>query len=91
MVNIQLTGSNLTRAMLSRDRKPVWCAVADYSDEEAIDNMMGNDFTALIVSCDEDNFFCSSGMEWSFAVPIKIVAMTESDVDLGYSDWLARY
>lgn len=90
MIN-KLKGSDLTRAMLNRGDKTVWCAVADYSDEEAIDNMLGNDFTASIVSFNEDTFFCTNGMEWSFAVPIRIVAMTESDANLECSDWLDRY
>lgn len=73
-LNYNLTGSNLTRAMLERGDEQVWCAVSDVSDKEAMEDLFGNDFTALIVSFDEERFICSGGMEWSFAVPIKITA-----------------
>ncbi len=77
-MNDKLVGSDLTRSMLTRGDKQVWCAVADDSDEEAMKDLVGNDFTAFIDSFNEDGFFCTSGMQWSFAVPIKIVAMTDT-------------
>ncbi len=77
MLGDRLTGSHLTRAMLTRGDKQVWCAVTDDSDEEAIKDLVGNDFTALIASFNEDSFFCTSGMQWSFAVPIKVVTVIE--------------
>ncbi len=77
MLSTRLTGSHLTRAMLTRGDKQVWCAVADDSDEEAIQDLVGNDFTALIASFNEDSFFCTSGMRWSFAVPIEISLVTD--------------
>ena len=35
-MNGELTGSNLTRALLKRSDKPIWCAVDDESDEQAM-------------------------------------------------------
>ena len=44
-----LRGSNLTRAMLERGHKKIWCAIDDESDEQAMTAHDGNDFTAYIV------------------------------------------
>ncbi len=82
MVDNKLTGSHLTRAMLVRGDKQVWCAVADYSDEEAMEDLANNDFTAFIVSATDGSFYCTGGMEWKFAVPIKIVAVTATEAGL---------
>lgn len=90
-INTELTGSNLTRAMLNRSDQQVWCTVSDDSDEEAMQDLVNNDFTAFISSFNEYQFYSSSGVHWSFAVPIRIVATTESDADLECSDWLDRY
>ena len=75
MSNI-LTGSDLARAMLMRGDKEVWCAVADNSDEEAMTDLEGNDFTARIVSFIGGSFYCTAGIEWTFAVPIRVIALT---------------
>ena len=69
----KLTGSNLTRATLERgDKKEIWCAVSDESDQEATSDLQGNDFTAYIVEFKNGYFYCDGGMQWSYAVPIKI-------------------
>ncbi|WP_367103159.1 hypothetical protein [uncultured Psychrobacter sp.] len=73
----KLTGSHSTRVMLERENKPVWCAVSDNSDEEAIQDLAGNDFTFFITSYKEGYFYCTSGMQWAFAIPIEIVAVTK--------------
>ena len=78
----ELTGSELTRAMLNRGDKQIWCAVGDDSDEEAMLDQVDNDFTARIVSFKDGNFLCTAGMAWSFAVPIKIVPLTQDEVGL---------
>lgn len=78
----KLTGSDLTRAMLKRGDKKIWCAVDDESDERAISDQIDNDFTARIVSFRDGKFFCTAGMTWSYAVPIKITPMTSEDVGL---------
>lgn len=78
----ELTGSELTRAMLERGDKQIWCAVGDDSDEEAMLDQVDNDFTARIVTFNDGNFFCTAGMEWSCAVPIKIVPLTQDEVGL---------
>ncbi|WP_413501617.1 hypothetical protein [Psychrobacter maritimus] len=70
----ELRGSNLARAMLKRgDKKEIWCAVSDESDQEAISDLNGNDFTAYIVKSQNGYFYCNGGMQWSYAVPIKII------------------
>ena len=69
----QLTGSDLTRAMLERDYQKIWCAVGDESDQQAVSDLNGNDFTAYIVKFQNGYFYCDGGMQWSYAVPIKIV------------------
>lgn len=76
-MNSKLIGSHLTRAMLTRGNAQVWCAVSDDSDDEAMQDLQGNDFTAYIVSYSEDSFFSDTGMQWAFAVPIKVVALEE--------------
>ncbi|WP_250163574.1 hypothetical protein [Psychrobacter sp. WY6] len=52
------------------------------SDEEAMCDQDSNDFTAQIVSYHNNRFYCTAGTAWLFAVPIKITAMTLSDVKL---------
>lgn len=81
-MNKKLAGSDLTRAMLERGDKQIWCAVGDESDEEAMSDQVDNDFTARIVSFDDGHFYCTAGMAWSFAVPIKIVPLTQDEVGL---------
>ncbi|KAA0914232.1 hypothetical protein [Psychrobacter sp. ANT_WB68] len=76
----ELTGSDLTRALLERSDKPIWCAVDDESDEQAMMDNNGNDFTAYIVSFKNGYFYCSCSTPWAFAVPIKISAVTQSEM-----------
>ncbi len=82
MNNIVFEGSDLARDMLAKGANEIWCAVSDNSDEEAMSDHNGNDFTARIVSFHEGFFYCTAGMAWSFAVPIKIVALTRSEKKL---------
>ena len=74
-----LTGSYLTRAMLERDYQNIWCAVDDESDQQATSYLKGNDFTAYIVKFQNVYFYCDGGMEWLYAVPIKIRAITYTE------------
>ena len=74
-----LTGSYLTRAMLERDYQNIWCAVGDESDQQATSYLKGNDFTAYIVKFQNGYFYCDGGMEWLYAVPIKIRAITYTE------------
>ncbi|ERL54873.1 hypothetical protein [Psychrobacter aquaticus] len=80
-MNNELKGSNLTRLMLARGQKKIWCAVCDESDEQAMMDHYDNDFTAYIMSFHEGYFYCSAGIPWSFAVPIQISAVTEHEMD----------
>lgn len=79
MINNKLIGSDLTRNILMRENKPVWCAVSDNSDEEAMQDLGDNDFTLFITSYEKGKFYCTGGMQWSFAVPIKVTAVTENE------------
>ena len=81
-MNNELKGSDLTRVLLKRGNKRVWCAVDDESDEQAIKDQCGNDFTAYIVSFKNGCFYCSGGMSWLCAVPIKIVAVTQKEMKI---------
>lgn len=72
-MNKELRGSELTRAMLKHGYKRIWCAISDESDEQAMMDHEGNDFTAYIVAFENGCFRCDGGMQWSYAVPIKIV------------------
>lgn len=72
----ELKGSDLTRAMLARGDEKVWCAIANESDERAMTNLNGNYFMAYIVAFEDGLFYCTSGMPWLCAVPVKIVPMT---------------
>ena len=75
----KLTGSDLTRAMLEHDYQKIWCAVDDESDQQATSNLNGNDFTAYIVKFQNGYFYCDGGMQWLYAVPIKVRAITYSE------------
>lgn len=81
-MSVKLRGSDLTRALLVRGDKQVWCAVDDDGDEQAMMDHCGNDFTACIVSFKEGCFYCSGGSTWLFAVPIKVVAVTQHEMQL---------
>ncbi|WP_435980519.1 hypothetical protein [Psychrobacter sp. DM4] len=78
----KMTGSALTRAMLRRGDHEVWCAVDDTSDEQAMRDHVSNDFTTHIVSFKNGKFLCIDGMEWFFAVPVKIIELAQEEVGL---------
>ena len=75
----ELRGSDLVRAMLKRGDKQVWCAIEDESDEQAMTSLGGNDFMAYIVAFKDGFFYCTGGMQWLHAVPIKIVPITQHE------------
>lgn len=75
----ELRGSDLARAMLERGEKQVWCAIADDSDEQAMSDLNGNDFLAYIVAFNDGFFYCTGGMQWSYAVPIKIIPIKHTE------------
>lgn len=81
-MNNGLKGSDLTRAMLARGDKEVWCAVCDESDEHAMMDHCGNDFTAYIVAYRKGYFYCSAGTPWTYAVPIKISAVMAYEIEM---------
>lgn len=77
----KIVGSDLTRSMLLTGKEEVWCAISDDSDEEAMMDHYGNDFTAYIVSFCDGQFYCSNGRTWNFAVPIKLVALEQISME----------
>lgn len=68
----ELRGSDLARAMLKSGYRNIWCAVDDESDEQAMMDNDGNDFTAYIVAFENGYFHSDGGMQWLCAAPIKI-------------------
>lgn len=89
-MSTMIEGSELTRAMLEDGHEEVWCAVDDSCDQDTMANLANNDFTAHVVSYEDGMFYCSAGMAWACAVPIKIVAMTASDAKLRPQKILVR-
>lgn len=77
-----MVGSELTRSMLQNGQQDIWCAVSNVSDEDSMEDQMGNDFTACIVAFEEGYFYCTSDMAWRYAVPIEIRALTQSEAGL---------
>lgn len=76
----ELRGSDLARAMLERGDKRIWCAISDHSDEQAMTDHDGNDFTAYIAAFKDGFFHCTGGMQWLYAVPIRIKELTHQDL-----------
>ncbi len=75
-----LVGSQLTRSMLKNGHQEIWCAVSDVSDEDAMEDQVGNDFTACIVDFRDGQFYCTADNGWFHAVPIEVRALTQSEV-----------
>ncbi|AMN50655.1 hypothetical protein [Psychrobacter sp. P2G3] len=79
-----LVGSDLTRAMLSRGDKQVWCAVSNDSDEQANITINSEDYSCIhrITSFDDGCFFCNRGISWVCAVPVKRVEISQNEVEI---------
>ncbi|AMN68550.1 MULTISPECIES: hypothetical protein [unclassified Psychrobacter] len=79
-----LVGSDLTRAMLSRGDKQVWCAVSNDSDEQAITTINNANYSGIhrIVSFNSEYLICSEGNLWVCAVPVKRIEMRQSEVKI---------
>lgn len=80
----ELVGSDLTRAILERGDKQVWCAVSNESEQDAmntIKNIDGN-FIMHIVSFEDGYFLCKEEGTWKHAVPIKKTPLTQNEVGL---------
>lgn len=75
-----MVGSKLTRSMLKNGHQEIWCAVSDVSDEDAMEDQVGNDFTACIVDFRDGQFYCTADNGWFHAVPIEVRALTQSEV-----------
>ena len=58
----ELRGSDLTRAMLERGNKKIWCTIDDDSDQQAITDLSGNYFMAHVVAFKNGFFYCTGGM-----------------------------
>lgn len=81
-MNKELRGSDLTRAMLNRGDKQVWCATSNDSDKQAIAAINNKDYRAVnrIVSFNDGYFLCSTGNQWAYALPIKKVELTQAEL-----------
>lgn len=79
---IELTGSDLARAMLKRGDKIVTCAVSDTSDDNALNRKLYDAITLYRDDCTSP--FESSGDIYEFAVPVNSQGepLTSSDVGL---------
>ncbi|BBI68534.1 MULTISPECIES: hypothetical protein [Psychrobacter] len=75
-----MVGSQLTRLMLENGHQEIWCAVSDVSDEDAMEDQVGNDFTACIVDFRDGQFYCTADNGWFHAVPIEVRALTQNEV-----------
>ena len=73
-----LRGSDLARAMLKNSYRNIWGAVDDESDEQAMLDNDGNDFTAYIVAFKNGYFHSDGGVRWLCAVSIKIEEIKNS-------------
>ena len=78
----QSISSDLTRDMLNRGSKQIWCTVAHDSDASAVDCLSSGDYTVFADCFENGNFSCSDGSKWAFAVPIKVIATTGSSEGL---------
>lgn len=74
-------GSELTHSMLKDGHQKIWCAVSDESDKNAMEDQEKNGLTSMISSFEDGKFYCTSGMAWRYAVPIKITALTRIEVN----------
>lgn len=83
-MNTRLVGSDLTRAMLSRNDKNMWCAVSNDGDEHAMAAINNADYHHIlrIVSFDNDHFVCKNGNLWQYAIPVKKIKLTQVEVGL---------
>ena len=81
-INNDLMGSKLTRMMLERGNKQIWCAVDNDSDKEAMTAYEGYNLTAYITSCTNGIFYSRDGVPWSYAVPIQLSELTQKEVGL---------
>lgn len=83
-MNNELTGNDLTQAMLERGDERVWCAVSNVNAQQARATMKNedSDFITHIVAFENDRFFCKEGKVWQFAVPIKKIPLTQDEVGL---------
>lgn len=75
-----MVGNQLTRLMLENGHQEIWCAVSDVSDEDAMEDQVGNDFTACIVDFRDGQFYCTADNGWFHAVPIEVRALTQNEV-----------
>ncbi|MBF2719392.1 MULTISPECIES: hypothetical protein [unclassified Psychrobacter] len=74
-----LSGSDLTRAILEHNNKEVLCAVSNNSDNQAIADQP---CLLCIASFNNGRFVCKNGDLWKYAVPVKKIALTQTEVGL---------
>ncbi|KAA0915780.1 hypothetical protein [Psychrobacter sp. ANT_WB68] len=83
-MGFELTGSDLTRAMLERGDEQVWCAVSNESEQDVINTIKNIDinFMMHIVAFEDECFLCEEGGTWKYAVPIKKAELSQNEVGL---------
>lgn len=64
---VELTGSDLCRAMLARGDKFVFCFVSDSSEDKAVANQISHAVTSFNV---QKANFITRGFPWKYAVPV---------------------
>lgn len=79
----ELTGSDLTQAILKRGDRIVWCAVSNSSDEHAMTAIKNGYYELLVPIVSFNNgFVCREGNIWLHAIPVKKVEVTQQDEGL---------
>ncbi|WP_198331392.1 hypothetical protein [Psychrobacter aquimaris] len=83
-MSTKLVGSSLTRAMLERGDKQVWCAVSNESEQDAMNTIKNVDgkFIVHIIASEDGCFICKEEGSWKHAVPIKKIPLTQNEVGL---------
>lgn len=64
---VELTGSDLCRAMLDRGDKLVFCYVSDISEDEALTKQV---IGVVVAFNSQDERFRTTGFPWTYAVPV---------------------
>lgn len=83
-MSAKLFGSSLTREMLKKGNKQIWCAVSNDSEEHAMTIIENSHYSLLvyITSFNDDEFICREGESWRFAIPVRKIELTQEEVGL---------
>ena len=83
-MSAKLVGSSLTRIMLERGDKHIWCAVSNDSEGHAMTVIDEFDYSLLvyITSFHDGEFLCKDGGSWRFAIPVRKIELTPKEAGL---------